>query len=389
MSYIPYGRQHITPEDIQAVVDVLQSDYITQGPTIQAFEQTVAQYCGARYAVAMSNATAALHIACLVADMGPGDRLWTSPNTFVASANCGLYCGATVDFVDIDPKTYNMSVSALEEKLIQAQKSGTLPKIIVPVHFSGQSCEMQAISTLAKQYGITVLEDAAHAIGGDYQGHKIGGCQYSDMTVFSFHPVKIITTGEGGMVLTNRKDLYEKLCRLRSHGVTRDKALLQNAQEGAWYYEQQELGFNYRMTDIQAALGVSQMKRLDEFVDRRRVLASQYDALLKDLPLKTPWQHPDTASSFHLYVIQLDKAIRRQVFDAMRAQEVGVHVHYIPVHTQPYYQDLGFKPGDFPYSEQYYQQALSLPLYYDLTDAQQQQVVHTLTKALQAAEIKV
>jgi UDP-4-amino-4,6-dideoxy-N-acetyl-beta-L-altrosamine transaminase len=357
MNFIPYGRQDISEQDIDAVVKVLQSDWLTQGPAIDRFEQEVATYCGVRYAVAVSSATAALHIACLAAGLGAGDSLWTSPNTFVASANCGLYCGASVDFVDIKPDTYNLSVEALESKLIWAERQGCLPKVVVPVHLAGQSCEMDKIAALAQQYGFTALEDASHAIGGLYQGKAVGSCQFSDMAVFSFHPVKIITTGEGGIVLTNRADLYEKLIRLRSHGITRNPALMQGESHGDWYYQQLELGFNYRMTDIQAALGASQMQRLDEFVAQRRFLAQRYDRLLQDLPLTLPWQHPDANSSWHLYVIRLDLSkigkTHRQVFESLRQAGIGVNLHYIPVHTQPYYQSLGFQWGNFLEAEHY------------------------------------
>ncbi len=387
MNFIPYGRQEISEQDINAVVKVLQSDWLTQGPAIDRFEQEVATYSDVRYAVAVSSATAALHIACLAAGLVAGDSLWTSPNTFVASANCGLYCGASVDFVDINPNTYNLSVEALESKLIWAERQGCLPKVVVPVHLAGQSCEMDKIAALAQQYGFTVLEDASHAIGGHYQGKAIGSCQFADMAVFSFHPVKIITTGEGGMVMTNRADLYEKLIRLRSHGITRNPDLMEGESHGDWYYQQLELGFNYRMTDIQAALGVSQIKRLDEFVTRRQFLAQRYDRLLQDLPLTLPWQHPDTNSSWHLYVIRLNLRkvgkTHRQIFESLRQAGIGVNLHYIPVHTQPYYQSLGFQWGAFPEAENYYQEAISLPVYPGLTDADQDKVVETLQKIMQ------
>ncbi len=385
-NFIPYGRQNINQQDIDAVAEVLRSDWLTQGPAIERFEQSVAEYCGVKYAVAVSSATAALHIACLAAGLGAGDILWTSPNTFVASANCGLYCGADVDFVDIDPQTYNLSVAALEQKLTQAEREGKLPKVVVPVHLAGQSCEMEKIGTLSRKYGFTVLEDASHAIAAKYQGSPVGNCQFSDMAVFSFHPVKIITTGEGGMVVTNRSDLHEKLMRLRTHGITRNPELMQGESHGLWYYQQLELGFNYRMTDIQAALGASQMQRLDEFVSRRRFLAARYNELLQDFPLVLPWQHPDTESSWHLYVIrlQLDKIAKthRQVFEELREAGIGVNLHYIPVHTQPYYEKLGFKLGDFPQAEAYYQEAISLPLYYDLTEKNQDRVVAILRDIL-------
>ncbi|HJV76562.1 MAG TPA: UDP-4-amino-4,6-dideoxy-N-acetyl-beta-L-altrosamine transaminase [Noviherbaspirillum sp.] len=384
---IPYGRQDIRDEDIRAVLDVLRSDWLTQGPAIERFEVDVARYCGAKYAVAVSNATAALHIACLAAGLGQGDRLWTSPNTFLASANCGLYCGASPDFIDIDKRTYNLDADALEVKLQLAQASNMLPKVVVPVHFAGQSCEMARICNLASRYGFTVIEDASHAIGGSYLGKPVGSCAFSDMTVFSFHPVKIVTTGEGGMVLTNRDDLYEKLMLLRSHGMTRDPALMDREPDGPWYYQQVMLGFNYRMTDIQAALGSSQMRRIDEFVARRHHLANRYDALLADLPLTLPWRRPDTRSALHLYAVRLDLGTigrsRRQVFDGMRERGIGVNLHYIPVHSQPYYRQFGFKAGDFPEAEQYYKEAISLPIFYGLTDIMQDQVVSVLREVLQ------
>ncbi|MGF2033926.1 MAG: UDP-4-amino-4,6-dideoxy-N-acetyl-beta-L-altrosamine transaminase [Nostoc sp. CmiVER01] len=384
--YIPYGRQDINQEDIDAVIEVLRSDWITQGPAIDRFEESVANYCGVKYVVAVSSATAALHIACLAADLGQGDILWTSPNTFVASANCGLYCGAKVDFVDIDPNTYNLSIDELESKLAEAEKQGCLPKVLIPVHFAGQSCEMQQIAALSQRYGFKVIEDASHAIGGSYRGKSIGSCQFSDMAVFSFHPVKIITTGEGGMVLTNQEELYQRLIRLRSHGITRNPDLMQGESHGCWYYQQLELGFNYRMTDIQAALGASQLQRLDKFVERRQLIAQRYNQLLQDLPLILPWQHPDSESSWHLYVIRLklDKINKthRQVFKELRSAEIGVNLHYIPVHTQPYYQKLGFQLGDFLQVEQYYEEAITIPLYYGLNEESQNKVVISLRESL-------
>jgi UDP-4-amino-4,6-dideoxy-N-acetyl-beta-L-altrosamine transaminase len=371
---IPYGRQDISQTDIDAVVKVLRSDWITQGPTIPRFEQAVANYCDSQYAVAVSNATAALHLACRAIGLGVGDRLWTSPNTFVASANCGLYCGAEVDFVDIDPKTYNISIEALRTKLEQAEKFGKLPKVLIPVHFAGQPCEMAAIAELAKQYGFYVIEDASHAIGGEYKGKKIGSCSYSDMTVFSFHPVKIITTGEGGMVVTNNEELFEKVSLLRTHGIIREPS------QGAWYYQQVDLGYNYRMTDIQAALGLSQMQRLDSFINQRHELVKIYNKSLQDLDLQLPWQHPDSYSAWHLYVIRLNE--RRQVFASLREAGIGVNVHYIPVHTQPYYQQMGFKFGDFPEAEKYYSEAISLPIYPLLNEVQQNKIISDLKKAL-------
>ena len=386
MKHIPYGRQNITNEDIQAVVKVLQSDWITQGPAIERFEHAVAAYCGTRYAVAVSSATAGLHIACLATDLKPGDVLWTSPNTFVASANCGLYCGAEVDFVDINSRTYNIGIEQLTEKLETAERVGKLPRVLLPVHFAGQSCEMTRIAELAEQYSFTVIEDASHAIGGEYRGAKIGCCAFSEMTVFSFHPVKIITTGEGGMITTNSKDLYEKLIRLRTHGITRRPSLMVEESHGPWYYQQMELGYNYRLTDVQAALGVSQMKRLDQFVKRRHKLANRYNQALKDLPLTIPRQHPDTHSAYHLYVICLNpnktNKTRRQVFEELRRAGIGVNVHYIPIHTQPYYQKQGFKQGDFPLVEEYYCQAISMPLYYGLTEKEQDYVIEVLKEIL-------
>ncbi|EGO62287.1 UDP-4-keto-6-deoxy-N-acetylglucosamine 4-aminotransferase [Acetonema longum DSM 6540] len=387
MQRIPYARQNINQDDIQTVIQVLQSDFLTQGPAVERFEQAVAAYCGAKYAVAVNSATSGLHIACMAAGLGSGDILWTSPNTFVASANCGLYCGATADFVDIDPRTYNLSVAELAEKLNRSRQQGTLPKVVIPVDFSGQSCEMKSIRELAKEYGFTLIEDASHAIGGCYQDNKVGSCQFSDMTVLSFHPVKIITTAEGGMVLTNREDLYEKLLLLRSHGITRNPAKMVGDSHGPWYYQQVDLGFNYRLTDLQAALGCSQLQRIDEFVARRQVLAARYNQALSRLPLTIPYQHPDAYSAYHLYVIRLHtgklRKTRRQIFEELVGAGINVNLHYIPVHTQPYYQRLGFKPGDFPRAEQYYQEAISLPMYFGLTDAMQDRVIQALQEAIQ------
>jgi UDP-4-amino-4,6-dideoxy-N-acetyl-beta-L-altrosamine transaminase len=381
---IPYGRQHLNDQDIQAVVDVLKSDWLTQGPAVPRFEEAVANYCGARFAVASSNATAALHLACVALGIGPGDTVWTSPNTFVASANCALYCDAKIDFVDIDPATYNMSVDALREKLITAERQGTLPKLVIPVHFAGQSCQMREIKVLSEQYGFRIIEDASHAIGARYLDDPVGGCRYSDITVFSFHPVKIITTGEGGMALTNDPILAQRLRLFQSHGITRDADSMQNKSDGPWYYEQIELGFNYRMTDIQAALGASQLLRLNEFCECRREMAVVYDDVLDGQTFVLPWQHPDTLSSYHLYPIQFPNrgAInRKQAVERLRALGVGVNVHYIPVHMQPYYQRLGFRPGDFPVAEKYYSQAISLPIFPAMSKGQQQVVIDTL-KAL-------
>lgn len=371
---IPYGRQDITQSDIDAVVDVLRSDFLTQGPAVPRFEQGVADYCGARYAVAVNSATSALHLACLALGLGPGDWLWTSPITFVASANCGLYCGAQVDFVDIDPLTYNLSPAALEQKLIAAEREGRLPKILVPVHLCGQPCEMEAIHALSQRYGFKIIEDASHAIGGKYRDQPIGNGRFSDITVFSFHPVKIITTAEGGMALTNHAELAERMELLRSHGITRDPSRMTHEPDGPWYYQQIALGFNYRITDLQAALGHSQLQRLDDYVARRHTLAERYDALLAGLPLRLPYRHPDGLSAFHLYPIQVERD-RSSVFAALRRVGIGVNVHYIPVHTQPYYRQRGFKPGDYPEAEAYYARAISLPLYPGLTDEEQVNVV--------------
>ena len=382
---IPYGRQDISEADIQAVVDVLRSDFLTQGPSVPAFEKAVADYCGAEHAVAVNSATSALHIACLALGVGPGDVVWTSSITFVASANCALYCGAQVDFVDINPRTYNLSVERLAEKLAQAEKSGCLPKVVIPVHLCGQPCDMAGIHALSQQYGFKIIEDASHAIGGKYKGEQIGNCRYSDITVFSFHPVKIITTGEGGMALTNDKHLARRMQLLRSHGITRDEADMTHAPDGPWYYQQIDLGFNYRMTDMQAALGFSQMRRLDEFVAKRHALAKRYDELLADLQVITPWQHADSYSGMHLYVVRLKLAeigkTHREVFEALRAAGIGVNLHYIPVHTQPYYERLGFRAGHCPEAERYYAEAISLPMYPGLTEEQQAQVAHALDKA--------
>ena len=388
--FIPYGRQHITQTDIDAVVAVLQSDFLTQGSQVPAFEERVATYTGAKFGVAVNSATSALHIACLALGLGQGEKgkddwLWTTPITFTASANCGLYCGANIDFVDIDPLTLNMSINALEEKLQLADAENRLPKIVIPVHFTGEPCDMAAIHALSQQYGFKVIEDASHAIGGKYHKKPIGNCEFSDITVFSFHPVKIITTAEGGLATTNDPALAEKMQLLRSHGITRDANLMTHEPDGGWYYQQIDLGFNYRMTELQGALGVSQMNYLDDFVTRRHQLAKRYDELLKDLPIMLPYRNPANYSGFHLYPIQLTAdsgKTRKQVFDSLRAQHIGVNVHYIPVHTQPYYAKLGFKQGDFPHAERYYAQAISLPLYYDLSEASQAQVVNAIYQAL-------
>jgi len=383
---IPYGRQDISDADIQAVVEVLRSDFLTQGPLVPAFEQRVAGYCGADYSVAVNSATSALHLACLALGVGQGDLVWTTPITFVASANCARYCGADVDFVDIDPRTYNLSVDRLSEKLAEAERSGRLPKVVIPVHLCGQPCDMKGIHALSKRYGFRIIEDASHAIGGKYCNEAIGNCRYSDITVFSFHPVKIITTGEGGMALTNDAGLAKQMQLLRSHGITRDVDDMTHQPDGPWYYQQIELGFNYRMTDMQAALGLSQMDRLDEFVAGRHVIARRYDELLGSLPLLTPWQSQDSYSGLHLYVVRLDLAqcdkSHFEVFAALRAGNIGVNLHYIPVYLQPYYSELGFNPGHCPEAEKYYAEAVSLPMYPGLSEAHQDKVVSTLMQAV-------
>lgn len=375
MTPIPYGRQDVTQDDIDAVVEILRSDFLTQGPAVPAFEQTLQAHCQASHAVAFSNATAALHIACRALEVGPGDLVWTSPITFVASANCALYCGAEVDFVDIDPRTWNMDPQALAAKLEQASRSGRLPKVVIPVHLCGQSCDMRAIGALAAQYGFKVIEDASHAIGGTYAGEPIGNCRYSDITVFSFHPVKIITTGEGGAALTRSDLLASRLRLLRSHGITREAGLMQEPPHGDWYYEQIDLGFNYRMTDMQAALGSSQAKRLEQVVAQRHRIAQRYDSLLADLPLQLPWQLPQTYSGMHLYVVLVGKEAgrdRKAVFDGLRADGILVNVHYLPVYRQPYYrQRVSCDPAQFPHAEHYYAHAISLPMYPGLSEAQQ------------------
>lgn len=383
---IPYGRQDINEEDIAAVCAVLRSDFLTQGPAIERFERKVSEQCGARHAVAVSNATAALHVACLALDLGLGDLAWTSPNTFVASANCARYCGADVDFVDIDPVSWNLSPDCLAERLAKVRDSGRLPKVLVAVHFSGQSCDMEAIGQLAREYGVAVIEDASHAVGARFSGAPVGSCQHSECVVFSFHPVKIVTTGEGGIIVTNRDDLAERLRRLRSHGITRDPGLVSVQNPGPWYYEQIELGYNYRMTDIQAALGASQMERLHQFVAHRTELAARYSDLLADLPLQLPVQDPRAQSSWHLYVVrlQLDRIGRshREVFDALRQADIGVNLHYIPVYLQPYYRALGFAPGHCLEAERYYSEAISLPLYPGLAEADQDYIAATLRRLL-------
>jgi UDP-4-amino-4,6-dideoxy-N-acetyl-beta-L-altrosamine transaminase len=384
---IPYGRQHISQEDIEAVVAVLKSDYLTQGQVVPEFEKTVADYCGVDHAVAVNSATAALHIACLALGVGKGDIVWTSPITFVASANCALYCGATLDFVDIDARTYNMSVGCLEVKLIDAEKTGKLPKVVIPVHLCGQSCEMERIYKLSLKFGFKIIEDASHAIGGQYKGELIGNCKYSDITVFSFHPVKIITTGEGGMALTRDADLSRRMRLRRSHGISNAKIDWQpRSANELWNYQQIELGFNYRMTDIQAALGISQMRRLNDFVAKRHIIAKRYDHELKEMDLQTPWQHEDTKSAYHLYPILITKninnAFQKHVYSALHAEGISVNLHYIPVYRHPFYEAMGFQSGYCPKSEIYYQQTLSLPIFPKLTYEEQTKVIQALSVAL-------
>lgn len=382
---IPYGRQSISQQDVDAVVEILNSDFLTQGPVVPRFEQSVADRVGARYGVAVNSATSALHIACAALGLGPGDLLWTSPITFVASANCARYVGADVDFVDIDPDTFNMCPKALVAKLEQAKTAGRLPKIIVPVHMCGQSTATREIAELVHPYGIRIIEDASHAVGGSYLGQPIGSCRYSDITIFSFHPVKIITTAEGGMALTNDAELAARMERLRSHGITRDPSLMTHEPDGPWYYQQIDLGWNYRMTEMQAALGISQLTRLSEFVDRRNALAERYDALLAALPLHLPGRLEGARSAFHLYVVRLHDETRRcAIFEALRADGIGVNLHYIPVHLQPYYRHLGFTDGDFPIAEDYYERAISIPLYSGMTEADQNLVVESIRSTIAA-----
>jgi UDP-4-amino-4,6-dideoxy-N-acetyl-beta-L-altrosamine transaminase len=385
---IPYGRQDISEEDIDAVVSVLRSDYLTQGPCVPQFENLVAEYCSAEHAVAVNSATSALHIACLALGLGKGDILWTSPITFVASANCALYCGAEIDFVDIDPATYNLSVECLADKLIEAEKVGKLPKIVVPVHLCGQPCHMEAIHSLGKKYGFSIIEDASHAIGAKYKSEPVGNCRFGDITVFSFHPVKIITTGEGGMALTNDFVLAERMRLFRSHGITTNSKLMlaQNPVE-IWNYQQVDLGFNYRMTDINAALGISQMRRLDEFVGRRKLIANRYNAELADLPITLPAPDEHSASSCHLYIIRLKlgevKKSHREVYEFLRAAGVLVNLHYIPVYLQPYYQALGFTRGCCPIAERYFLNVLSIPVYSQLSGEMQSEVIARVKEAVE------
>ncbi len=385
---IPYGHQDINQDDINAVVEVLHSDWLTQGPVVSRFEQAVADYCEAGYGVVVNSATSALHIACLALDLGPGDWLWTSPNTFVASANCGVYCGAHVDFVDIDPHTYNISVECLEEKLRQAEIDNRLPKVVIPVHFAGQSCDMVAIYALGQRYRFRIIEDASHAIGASYRGNRVGSGCYSDITVFSFHPVKIITTGEGGVALTHNAELAERMQRFRTHGITSKPDEMQSRPaDEIWNYQQIDIGHNYRMTDLQAALGISQLARIDEFVRRRHEIAQRYDAAFTKLPVIVPWQHPDTWSSYHLYPIRVRESLcgktQRHMYDALLKAGIGVNLHYIPVYRQPFYAAMGFKIGYCPEAESYHREVISLPIYASLTEQQQDEIIRTMTVLFQ------
>lgn len=380
---IPYGRQEITQDDIDAVEEVLQSDFLTQGPQVPKFEKAVSDYCGSKYAIAVNSATSALHLACKALGLKEGDWLWTSPITFVASANCGRYCGAQVDFVDIDPKTYNMCAKKLEKKLIIAEKNGCLPKIVIPVHLSGQSCDMKSIHALSQKYGFKIIEDASHAVGAKYLNDYVGSCKFSTVAVFSFHPVKIITTAEGGMALTNDPKVAECMSMLRSHGITKNSDSMTKEPDGEWYYQQLELGFNYRMNDIQAALGISQFKRIDTIVSRRHTLASRYNKLLADLPIKIPFQSSNNYSSFHLYIILLNESARhKQLFSDLRKKDIGVNLHYIPIYRHPYYLSKNFDYDDYPISELYYSSAISIPLYPSLTEKDQDKVVEAIRRSL-------
>jgi len=385
---IPYGRQEITQQDIDAVISVLRSEFLTQGPQVPLFEQKLAAYCGVNHAVAVNSATSALHIACLALGLGEGDQLWTTPITFVASANCGLYCGARIDFVDIDPETLNLDPQKLRAKLETARAANELPKVVVAVHMCGQPCDMRSIHDLGQEYGFAIIEDASHAIGARYLGEPVGNCRYSDITVFSFHPVKIVTTAEGGLACTNDPVLAQRMEIFRSHGITREANVLREPAHGPWYYEQQALGYNYRMTELQAALGNSQLDRLDDYVSARHRLARRYDSLLASLFVDLPTQHADGYSAFHLYIVRLQQpSLERlaRVHAFMRAAGVMVNLHYIPVPMQPFYRDLGFDPRDWPMALDYYQRAITLPLFATMSDAQQDEVVLTLAEALKEA----
>jgi UDP-4-amino-4,6-dideoxy-N-acetyl-beta-L-altrosamine transaminase len=383
LKQIQYGHQDINQSDIDAVIEVLHSDFLTQGPVVPLFEKTIADYCGAKKGVATNSATSALHIACMALEVGQNDIVWTTPNTFVASANCALYCGATVDFVDINPATYNLSIESLEQKLNLAKKNGKLPKVVIPVHLCGQSCEMSEIHKLSIEFGFSIIEDASHAIGAKYKNEPVGNCRYSDITIFSFHPVKIITTGEGGMALTNNKQIADKMQRLRSHGITSDRELMQpRPSDEIWNYQQIQLGFNYRLPDMNAALGLNQFTRLTEFVSKRHEIVKIYDFELKDLPIQLPWQHPDAYSSFHLYPIRVNEKrsgkTQRLIYDGLQAANINVNLHYIPVYRQPYYESIGFTAGYCPEAEKYHKEAITIPIYPTLTFDEHNHIISIL-----------
>ena len=379
---IPYGKQEITEADINAVNEILRSYFLTQGPILPKFEKKVCDFTNSKYGIATNSATSALHLSCLALGLGNGDYLWTSPITFVASANCGLYCGAKVDFVDINPKTFNLSLQALEEKLIQAEKEGKLPKIVMPVHFAGQSCDMEKIYQLSKKYDFKIIEDASHAFGGKYREQPIGSCKYSDITVFSFHPVKIITTGEGGMAVTNSQSLAEKMALLRSHGITRNPQLMTHIPDGTWYYQQIDLGFNYRITDIQAALGISQMDRLEQYIEKRHDIAARYTKEFGGYPITTQLQSDEAYSAYHLYVIRVKESRHKKIFSQLRDNGIGVNLHYIPIYHQPYYEQFGYNKRDYPNTEKYYSQAVSLPIFPKFTSSDQSKVISVLKSLL-------
>jgi UDP-4-amino-4,6-dideoxy-N-acetyl-beta-L-altrosamine transaminase len=380
---IPYGKHLVDEQDIDAVVDVLRNQFLTQGAIVPQFEQALCDYTGCQYATAVNSATSGLHVACLAIGVGQGDIVWTVPNSFVASANCALYCGANIDFVDIDVATRNIDIDALANKLIRAAQSNSLPKALIVVHFSGLSCDMQIIHALTQQYAIVLIEDAAHALGGSYQQQKVGGCQYSDMSVLSFHPVKSITSAEGGAVLTNNKSYDDKIKLFAKHGVTRDVKQMVTESHGPWYYQQLELGYNYRLSDLHAALGLSQLSKLDTFINRRTELALRYQKMLIDLPIKLPVFNNNSNSAWHIYMVELIRHDRKTVFEQLHAKGIGVNVHYIPIHLHPYYQRMGFKQGDFPIAENFYNNVLTLPLFPSLSDEQQTSVIDVLHEVLQ------
>ena len=383
---IPYSRQNISEEDITAITDVLKSDYLTQGPKTPEFEKIVSEYCGVKYGCAVNSATSGLHIACLALGVGKGDIVWTSPISFVASSNCALYCGATVDFVDIDSLSNNMSVISLEEKLILAKKKGNLPKVVIPVHLSGKSCDMERIHDLGREYDFKIIEDASHAIGASYKNQKVGSCSYSDITVFSFHPVKIITTCEGGMCMTNDGDLYNLLLRYRSHGITRHSEEMKNKPDGLWYYEQLNLGYNYRLNDLQSVLGISQMQKLDSFVKERNIIATSYNGLFSRSQIDLPKIKSENYSSWHLYIIRINSnnngLNRNFVFEKLRNNGVYVNVHYIPIYRHPYYQKMNFKLKDYPEAEKYYKEAISIPIFPGMTSEQQEKIISIISEPI-------